>query len=90
MDTEYTYDEISKHNTEIDCWIIVNNIVYDVTKFLDKHPIGKDVIIKRAGADCTNDLKFHSKNAFKILEQYRIGIVNKEYSLYHKILLFFS
>ena len=34
----FTVEEISRHNTEKDCWIIL----YDVTDFLRKHPGGKD------------------------------------------------
>ena len=26
--------EIAKHNTEEDCWVIIKDIVYDLTKFL--------------------------------------------------------
>lgn len=32
--------EISNHNTPDDCWIVVDNQVWDVTDFLDKHPGG--------------------------------------------------
>lgn len=34
----YTLDEVSKHNTPEDCWIIVKGKVYDVTKFAPLHP----------------------------------------------------
>ena len=36
----YSCNEISKHNKESSCWIIIDNKVYDVTQFLDKHPGG--------------------------------------------------
>lgn len=34
------WSEIRLHNTKRDGWMVVNGLVYDVTKFLDKHPGG--------------------------------------------------
>ena len=48
-----TYDEVAKHTSGDDCWIVVNNKVYDVTAFLDDHPGGRAVIEQVAGMDGT-------------------------------------
>ena len=46
-------NNIKKHNSEEDCWLIINNYVYDVTLFINEHPGGKKAIMKYAGKDAT-------------------------------------
>lgn len=45
--------EVSKHNTREDCWVIIHDKVYDLTKFLPEHPGGTRVILNQAGKDAT-------------------------------------
>ena len=45
--------EIAKHNTETDCWIVVDGTVYDITDFAPSHPGGPGIIHKYAGHDAT-------------------------------------
>jgi L-lactate dehydrogenase (cytochrome) len=33
-------EEISKHNTPEDCWIVVEGKVWDITEFAPEHPGG--------------------------------------------------
>ncbi|CAH1766136.1 10827_t:CDS:2 [Entrophospora sp. SA101] len=47
--------EVEKHTEEDDCWIIVENKVYDCTKYLNDHPGGLDSILINAGSDCTEE-----------------------------------
>lgn len=72
---EYSWEEISKHNTESSCWIVVYNKVFDVTPFLDKHPGGGKIIVKTAGKDATEayERAFHSPKARGMLKGYLIG-----------------
>lgn len=49
----FTADEVAKHNKPDDCWVIVKNVVMDLTSFLDNHPGGRESIIKFAGQDAT-------------------------------------
>jgi len=71
----YSYEEIQKHCFENDGWIIANNYVYDITKFLDNynHPIPKNIVLNKLGTDCTIDINFHGRKARKLLEKYKIG-----------------
>jgi len=58
---EFTREEVAKHCTASDCWIIVSNGVYNVTNFLGEHPGGRSVLLHHAGKDCTKEfLEQHS------------------------------
>ncbi len=48
-----TSSETAKHNTESDCYMIVNGKVYDVTTYLPVHPGGASRIIQYCGKDGT-------------------------------------
>jgi alkylation response protein AidB-like acyl-CoA dehydrogenase/predicted heme/steroid binding protein len=72
-----TLEEVGKHNSETDCWCIIDNVVYDVTKFLNSHPGGKGVLLAYAGKEVTSE--FYSFHARDVLEKYgprmRVGTV---------------
>lgn len=72
-----TVEEVAKHNSESDCWLIIDNVVYDVTKFLNAHPGGKGALLTYAGKEVTSEFyAFHSRD---VLEKYgprmRVGTV---------------
>lgn len=46
-------DEVAKHNTEDDCWLIIHGAVCDVTNWMKDHPGGGAPLLKKAGADAT-------------------------------------
>jgi len=53
-------DQIALHNTSSDCWVVVNNRVYDVTDFIPQHPGGPEAILPLCGKDATS--AFESRN----------------------------
>jgi len=52
---EYTLADVAKHNTEKDCWVVVDGQVLDVSKFLPDHPGGKKAILIYSGKDATEE-----------------------------------
>lgn len=59
----YTMDEVAKHKSVDDVWVVVEGKVLDVTKFLPDHPGGTTAVMKYAGTDCTEAfLMLHDPN----------------------------
>ncbi|KAJ3708781.1 hypothetical protein LUZ61_012486 [Rhynchospora tenuis] len=78
MGKVYTLSEVSEHNTNKDCWLIINGKVYDVTKFLEDHPGGDDVLISSTGKDATDDFEDvgHSTTARAMMDEYYVGDID--------------
>lgn len=70
----YTVFDVAEHSSEDDCWLIIDNRVYDVTQFVEEHP-GGAIIAQSAGDDATSLFEDvgHSDEAYKMLQQYYIG-----------------
>ena len=49
----FTAEEVRRHSTPDDCWLIAHGRVYDVTTFLQRHPAGDRSIMRHAGTDST-------------------------------------
>ncbi|RRT47401.1 hypothetical protein B296_00044204 [Ensete ventricosum] len=54
MGKVYTLAEVLTHNSSKDCWLIINgkvrtHSVFDVTKFLEDHPGGDEVLLASIG-----------------------------------------
>ena len=71
----FTRDDVAKHNRSNDCWVIVHDRAYDVTKFVPKHP-GGNMIHVNAGGECTALFEsYHPLKARKVLEKFYVGDV---------------
>jgi cytochrome b involved in lipid metabolism len=72
----YTYSQVAKHNSENDCWIIINNNVYNVTPLVKIHPGGEEIILSVAGQDATETFfSYHEMEL--LLNVYKIGIIKR-------------
>lgn len=72
---KFTLEEVKKHNKKSDAWLVINNKVYNVTNWIDKHPGGK-IIMKGVGKDATQLFLHYKHPSFvkeSILPKYYIG-----------------
>lgn len=74
-------EEVAKHNSKTDCWVIIHGKAYDVTDFLNEHPGGAGIILKYAGKDATKAFDpIHPGDTLKkyLPEKYHLGAVEKK------------
>ena len=67
-----TLAEVAEHKDRGSCWVVIHNKVYDVTKFLDEHPGGEEVILDvggRFGSEPFEDVG-HSEDARQVYLQF--------------------
>ncbi|XP_023828405.1 cytochrome b5 [Salvelinus sp. IW2-2015] len=71
----YRLSEIEEQNTFKSTWIIINFNVYDITKFLEEHPGGEEVLREQAGGDATESFEDvgHSSDAKEMAANMVIG-----------------
>ncbi|CAF3478765.1 unnamed protein product [Rotaria socialis] len=57
------------------CIIIIDNNVYDITRFLEEHPGGEEVLKEQHGRDATNAFEDvgHSSDAREQMKAYKIA-----------------
>ncbi|XP_022663253.1 cytochrome b5-like [Varroa jacobsoni] len=80
MTTKYSLEEVRKHNGKSSCWLVIHENVYDVTKFMEEHPGGEEVLLEVAGTETTEAFEDvgHSTDARELMVQYKIGELTDE------------
>ena len=73
----YTMCQLRRHNKPSSAWILVGSTIYDATPYIQSHPGGVEAILRKSGgaADCTDDLRFHSKRAQKEWRKFKVGVL---------------
>ncbi|KAI4260478.1 MAG: hypothetical protein L6R42_004038 [Xanthoria sp. 1 TBL-2021] len=76
----FTSEQVDANKTPECCWVTIGSEVYDVTKFVDAHPGGGDLILEYGGKDVgaimQNEIEhLHSESAYDILNANMIGFV---------------
>ncbi|THG97619.1 hypothetical protein EW026_g4414 [Hermanssonia centrifuga] len=74
-----TFDELKANSTKDSLYILLHEKVYNVTKFLDEHPGGDEVILAEAGKDATEAFEDvgHSDEARALLPDMLVGEFEK-------------
>jgi len=70
--------EVALHSSRKDCWVAIGGKVYDVTKFLEDHPGGEDVLLHAsASGDATEAFEEvgHSTSAISMMDSFLIGSI---------------
>jgi len=77
--SSFSVNEVVKHNSKDDCWLIIERKVYDVTSFVEKHPGGK-IMLNYCGKEATEAFNTkggrgfpHKPVARDILSDFYIG-----------------
>ncbi|KAM6496187.1 Cytochrome b5-like heme/steroid binding domain containing protein [Amanita muscaria] len=83
MPKTITLEEFKASNTRDKFYVLLHGKVYDVTKFLDEHPGGDEVVLAEAGQDATEAFEDvgHSDEARALLPNFYIGDLEPNASL---------
>jgi len=76
-----TLEELRQHRDAKSLWLAIHDTVYDVTKFMEEHPGGEEVLLEQAGGYATDAFEDvgHSTDAREMMEKYAIGkLVNED------------
>merc|ERR1712144_135429 len=70
----------SSNNKADNLWIIVDQDVYDLTKFQDEHPGGKKILQRVAGKDASKQFwKYHNESILKkYSKQLQVGSLDSK------------
>ncbi|XP_046456061.1 cytochrome b5-like [Daphnia pulex] len=81
---EYSLQQVSWHDRPDDCWIVLNDKVYNVTKLVDGHPGGMEVMMEQAGRDATSAFRSvgHSIDAIEQVDEFLVGILPEKERMY--------
>ncbi|KAL6642401.1 hypothetical protein ACP70R_020582 [Stipagrostis hirtigluma subsp. patula] len=74
----FSPSDVALHASRKDCWVVIHGKVYDVTKFLEDHPGGEDVLLHAsASGDATEAFEEvgHSTSAISMMGSYLIGSI---------------
>ncbi|KAL4325865.1 hypothetical protein GQ457_11G003590 [Hibiscus cannabinus] len=74
----YTLADVSQHNNAKDCWLVIRGKVYNVTKFVEDHPGGEEILLSAAGKDATDNFEAvdHSRTATAMLDEFYVGDID--------------
>ncbi|MEX1033113.1 MAG: cytochrome b5-like heme/steroid binding domain-containing protein [Cellvibrionaceae bacterium] len=79
----YTLAEVARHNTQDDCWMVIEGQVYDISAYVERHPTPPSVLAPWCGREATEGMRTkgygrdHSPNAWSMLSDYLMGTLEE-------------
>ena len=77
----YTLAEVAEHDQLEDCWMVIENNVYDFSAYVPRHPAPPSVLQNWCGQEATEGMRTkgygnnHSDAAWEMMSEYRIGVL---------------
>ncbi|CAM6094247.1 unnamed protein product [Calypogeia fissa] len=92
-----TQEELARHKSKRDAWVVVDGNVYNVASFLESHPGGEEIILEHLHEKDIGELMrgetgeegehhLHSKVAFRMLQQYLVGPLSRTVDATHPVM----
>ncbi|TIA23439.1 acyl-CoA dehydrogenase NM domain-like protein [Aureobasidium pullulans] len=80
MSGTFSKEDVQLHNKADNLWIIVDEDVYDLTKFQEEHPGGKKILQRVAGKDASKQFwKYHNEGILKKYQkQLQVGSLDSK------------
>jgi len=76
----YTLAQVKANNSRQSCWTIIDNYVYDLTRWINSHPGGASAILSLCGVDGSAAFNSQHENQSKPavrLDSYKLGPISK-------------
>ena len=72
-----TMEQVAQRSSVDDCWVVIDDIVYDLAEFIAEHPGGETNVINTCGSDASEvfatEVGPHDEGNLQRLEQYVVG-----------------
>jgi predicted heme/steroid binding protein len=74
----YTLDQVALHNKAEDAWVVIDGLVYDLTRYVDAHP-GGDKILSHVGGDASSGFHGpqHPSHVKETVKKFLVGRVKQ-------------
>ena len=83
-ETTYTLAQIAEHNQADDCWMAIQDGVYDFSSYIPTHPAPPGVMTPWCGKDATEGMmtkgygRDHSPAAWEMMAPFLIGTLDED------------
>lgn len=77
MEKVVSWEEYAKHTNNLDCWILIDGRIYNVSTFLAEHPGGDEILLKYSGLDGSKPFnqQHHTPYAVSIRDSRVEGVI---------------